>query len=66
MSYYEKHSLQISKMTDTPQKRAELNALPDSEKLKILHEMTDTSNIVELLDFIQYAYNDADWCNSYR
>lgn len=66
MSYYEKPSLQISKMTDTPQKREELNALKDSEKLRILHEMTDTNNIVEILDFIKYAYDDAAWCNSYR
>lgn len=66
MSYYEKQSLQISKMTDTPQKREYLNALKDSEKLKILHELTDTREIVEILDFIKYAYDDAAWCNSYR
>ena len=66
MSYFEKQSLQISEMTSTPSKREELNNLVDSEKLKILYEMTDTENIVELLDFVKYAHEDANWCNSYR
>ena len=66
MSYFEKRSLQISEMTSTPSKREDLNKLVDSEKLKILYEMTDTKNIIELLDFIKCAHEDADWCNSYR
>lgn len=66
MSYFEKKSLQISEMTSTPSKREKLDNLTDNEKLKILYEMTDTRNIIQLLDFIKYAHNDADWCNSYR
>lgn len=66
MSYFEKKSLQISEMTSTPSKRDKLNSLSDGEKLKILYEMTETKNIIELLDFIKYAHEDADWCNSYR
>lgn len=66
MSYYEKQSLQISEMTSTPSKREKLNSLTDSEKLKIVYEMTDSKDIIELLDFIGGAYEDAGWCNSYR
>lgn len=66
MSYFEKKSLQISEMTSTPSKREKLENLTDNEKLKILYEMTDTKNIIELLDFINNAHEDADWCNSYR
>lgn len=66
MSYFEKKSLQISEMTSTPSKREKLENLTDNEKLKILYEMKETKNIIDLLDFIKYAHEDAAWCNSYR
>ena len=66
MSYYFEQSVAIGKLTSTPEKREYLNDLQTSEKLELLYKMTDSKNIVEVLDFIRCAYNDADYCSSYR
>lgn len=66
MDYYEKRVIEISEMTNTPIKREGLNNLTDSEKLAVLYELTDSKDFIELLEFIQSSYNDADYCNSYR
>lgn len=53
-------------MTSTPQKREALNALSDKEKLDLIYKLTDSKNIVDLLDFVDQSFDDADWCQSYR
>ena len=66
MDYYEKRYLQIGEMTNTPVKRENLNNLSDNEKLAMLYDLTDSKDFIDLLEFIQSAYDDADYCNSYR
>lgn len=56
----------ICKMTSTPEQREILENLSVEDKLKLILSLTESSNFIELLGFIESAYNDADWCNSYR
>lgn len=58
--------MSIYEMTSTPDKREVLNNLPDSEKLKLIYELTDSKSIIELLEFVECATEDAEWCQSYR
>lgn len=58
--------MSIYEMTNTLDKREALNNLPDSEKLKLIYELTDSKSIVELLEFVECAMQDAEWCQSYR
>ena len=53
-------------MTITPCKRNELEKLSDKDKLQIILELSESDNFVDLLYFIEQAYDDANWCNSYR
>ena len=66
MNYYEKRMLEIGEMTNAPIKREGLNNLSDIEKLTMLYEITDSKDFVDLLEFIKSAYEDSDFCNSYR
>lgn len=66
MSYYENKYLEISKLTTLKESRDKVNSLSDNEKLKMLLELTDSKDFAELLGFIQSAYDDADFCQSYR
>lgn len=66
MDYYEKRMLEIGEMTNAPIKREGLNNLSDIEKLTMLYEITDSKDFVDLLEFIKSAYEDSDFCNSYR
>lgn len=56
----------IYDMTNTPDKRNKLENLPTEDKLKIILELSESNNFIDLLYFIEQAHNDADWCQSYR
>lgn len=58
--------MSIYEMTNTPEKRETLSNLSDSEKLKLIYDLTDSTSIIEVLDFIGQSNEDSDWCNSYR
>ena len=56
----------IYEMTGTPDKREFLEKLTDEEKLEVIKQLTDSQNFVEILEYIKYAQDDAEWCRSYR
>lgn len=56
----------IVEMTRTPQQRIDLENLTDKEKLALVLELTDSKTFVGVLEFIQQAEEDADYCQSYR
>lgn len=58
--------MSIYEMTSTLEKREALNNLTNSEKLKLIYDLTNSESILEVLDFIEQANDDARWCNSYR
>lgn len=56
----------IVEMTRTPQQRSDLESLTDKEKLDLILELTYGKTFVDVLEFIQQAEEDADYCQSYR
>lgn len=66
MDYYEKRMLEIGEMVSTPVKREALISLSSTDKLALLYELTDSKDFVDLLEFIKSAYENSDFCNSYR
>ena len=66
MNYYEKRMLEIGEMVSTPVKREALISLSSTDKLALLCELTDSKDFVDLLEFIKSAYENSDFCNSYR
>ena len=56
----------IYDMTRTPDKRNKLENLSSFDKLKIILELSESDNFIDLLYFIESAHNDSDWCRSYR
>ena len=56
----------IVDMTKTPLQRESLNALSDSDKLKLILELTDSKSFIGVLEYIQYAEEDRKYCQSYR
>lgn len=57
---------EISQLIRTPNSRDALENLSDAEKLKLILRLTDSKNTVYLLEFIDQAIEDADWCSLYR
>lgn len=53
-------------MTNTPCKRNNLENLSAEDKLQLILKLSESDNFVDLLYFIEQAYDDANWCNSYR
>ena len=53
-------------MTRTPDERNKLENLSNEDKLKIILELSESNNFIDLLYFIEQAHNDADWCHLYR
>ena len=56
----------IYKMIDTPTKRSDLEGLSDENKLDLVMKLTESSNFIELLEYIEQSFDDAEWCNLYR
>lgn len=56
----------INSLISTPKKREVLLNKSDSEKLQLVMELTDSKNIIDLLDFIDGANEDKRYCDSYR
>ena len=56
----------ISSMISTPNKRDDLLNKSDSEKLQLVMELTNSNNIIELLEFIDCANDNELWCKLYR
>ena len=56
----------IYEMISTPTKRLELEGLSDENKLDLVMKLTESSNFIELLEYIKQSFDDAEWCNSYR
>ena len=56
----------IYAMTRAPDERNKLENLSNEDKLKIILELSESNNFIDLLYFIEQAHNDADWCQSYR
>jgi hypothetical protein len=56
----------ISNLTNTPTKRDTLLGKSDSEKLKLVMQLTSCKDIIELLDYIEGAEDDRSWCELYR
>ena len=56
----------IYDLTSTPDKRNKLKNLSNEDKLKIILELSESDNFIDLLYFIEQAYTDADWCRLYR
>lgn len=57
---------EISQLISTPNSRDALENLSDAEKLKLILRLTDSKNTVDLLEFIDQAIEDANWCSLYR
>ena len=53
-------------MTETPLQRESLNALSDTDKLKLILELTDSKSFIDVLEYIQQAEEDREYCQSYR
>ena len=56
----------IYDMTRTQDERNKLENLSNEDKLKIILELSESDNFIDLLYFIESAYNDSEWCRSYR
>ena len=56
----------IYEMISTPAKRLELESLSDENKLDLVMKLTESSNFIELLEYVKYSSDDAKFCNSYR
>ena len=56
----------IVNMTKTPLQRESLNTLSDSDKLKLILELTNSKSFIDVLEYIQYAEEDRKYCQSYR
>lgn len=56
----------IVDMTKTPLQRESLNALSDTDKLKLILELTDSKSFIDVLEYIQQAEEDREYCQSYR
>ena len=53
-------------MISTPTQRSELEGLSNENKLDLVMKLTESSNFIELLEYIEQAFDDAEWCKSYR
>lgn len=58
--------MSIYELINTPKKRSELDYLGDEEKLALIYKLTETKGIIELLEFIDQAKEDSNYCQSYR
>lgn len=58
--------MSIYDMTSTPSKREALEQLTDSEKLALIYKLTDSQNIIDLLEYIDQAEDDSKYCFMYR
>ena len=56
----------IYEMISTPTKRSQLECLSDENKLDLVMKLTESSNFIELLEYIEQSFDDAKWCNLYR
>ena len=56
----------IVDMTKTPLQRESLNALSDTDKLRLILELTDSKSFIDALEYIQQAEEDRKYCQSYR
>ena len=59
-------SHKIVSITSTPLQRESLNALSDTDKLKLILELTDSKSFIDVLEYIQQAEEDGKYCQSYR
>ena len=56
----------IYEMINTPTKRSELEGLSDENKLDLVMKLTESSNFIELLEYIEQSFDNEKWCNLYR
>ena len=56
----------IVEMTRTPLQRENLNSLSDKDKMALILELSDSKNFIDVLDYINQAEEDSEWCQSYR
>ena len=56
----------IYEMISTPTQRSELECLSDENKLDLVMKLTESSNFIELLEYIEQSFADEKWCNLYR
>ena len=56
----------IVSITSTPLQRESLNALSDTDKLKLILELTDSKSFIDVLEYIQQAEEGREYCQSYR
>ena len=58
--------MSIYELINTPKKRSELDYLSDIEKLDLVYKLSETKNIIELLELIDQAKEDGNYCLLYR
>ena len=58
--------MSIYELINTPKKRSELDYLSDTEKLDLVYKLSETKNIIELLELIDQAKEDGNYCLLYR
>ena len=56
----------IVDMTKTPSQREDLLNLSDKDKIDLISDLTDSENFIAVLEYIQQAEEDSEYCQSYR